>query len=64
MRKNYCILHWQTNMKILLKKYGLALKARNKTLACLIEHDIIEKTRNWSFYNRDKIIEQLTLLSI
>lgn len=51
-------------MKILLKKYGLALKARNKTLACLIEHDIIEKTRNWSFYNRDKIIEQLTLLSI
>ena len=51
-------------MKILLKKYRIALKAGKFPVAARIEIIILKYAESFEFERKDKIIEQLTLASI
>ena len=51
-------------MKILLKKYRIALQAGKFLVASRIEEIILKYAETFEFERKDKIIEALTLASI
>ena len=51
-------------MKILLKKYRIALQAGKLPVASRIEEIILKYAETFEFERKDKIIEALTLASI